>query len=303
MSEEKRNRTWLNVLCAVTLCAVTAVTSYWLFGNSQATRRLREENAMLQTQYHVLTHRLDDALEVLGDIQQRDDNLYRVLLMADPVSDKIRQAGYGGTNRYEEFEKLPDAGLVVNVTQKMDLLTKQLYIQSESFNQVVEFFKNHEDMLNHLPAIQPISNKNLKQTASGYGQRIDPVYGTVAFHSGMDFSCDVGTPVYATADGVVKSADWESGYGMTVEIEHGYGYQTRYCHLSSYRCRVGQQVKRGELIALSGSTGKSTGPHVHYEVVQRGQKVNPVNFYFMDLDAEHYEQIVRIAENHGKMLD
>lgn len=303
MSEEKRNRTWLNVLCAVTLCAVTAVASYWLFGNSQATRRLREENAMLQTQYHVLTHRLDDALEVLGDIQQRDDNLYRVLLMADPVSDKIRQAGYGGTNRYEEFEKLPDAGLVVNVTQKMDLLTKQLYIQSESFNQVVEFFKNHEDMLNHLPAIQPISNKNLKQTASGYGQRIDPVYGTVAFHSGMDFSCDVGTPVYATADGVVKSADWESGYGMTVEIEHGYGYQTRYCHLSSYRCRVGQQVKRGELIALSGSTGKSTGPHVHYEVVQRGQKVNPVNFYFMDLDAEHYEQIVRIAENHGKMLD
>lgn len=303
MSEEKRNRTWLNVLCAVALCAVTAVASYWLFGNSQATRRLREENAMLQTQYHVLTHRLDDALEVLGDIQQRDDNLYRVLLMADPVSDKIRQAGYGGTNRYEEFEKLPDAGLVVNVTQKMDLLTKQLYIQSESFNQVVEFFKNHEDMLNHLPAIQPISNKNLKQTASGYGQRIDPVYGTVAFHTGMDFSCDVGTPVYATADGVVKSADWESGYGMTVEIEHGYGYQTRYCHLSSYRCRVGQQVKRGELIALSGSTGKSTGPHVHYEVVQRGQKVNPVNFYFMDLDAEHYEQIVRIAENHGKMLD
>ena len=303
MSEEKRNRMWLNVLCAVALCAVTAVASYWLFGNSQATRRLREENAMLQTQYHVLTHRLDDALEVLGDIQQRDDNLYRVLLMADPVSDKIRQAGYGGTNRYEEFEKLPDAGLVVNVTQKMDLLTKQLYIQSESFNQVVEFFKNHEDMLNHLPAIQPISNKNLKQTASGYGQRIDPVYGTVAFHSGMDFSCDVGTPVYATADGVVKSADWESGYGMTVEIEHGYGYQTRYCHLSSYRCRVGQQVKRGELIALSGSTGKSTGPHVHYEVVQRGQKVNPVNFYFMDLDAEHYEQIVRIAENHGKMLD
>ena len=277
--------------------------SYLFVDSPRTARKLRAENERLQTQYNVLGHRLDDALAVMKDIQQRDDNLYRVLLMADPVSDQVRNAGYGGTNRYEEFEKLPDAGLVVNVTQKMDLLTKQLYIQSESFNQVVEFFKNHEDMLNHLPAIQPISNKNLKQTASGYGQRIDPVYGTVAFHTGMDFSCDVGTPVYATADGVVKSADWESGYGMTVEIEHGYGYQTRYCHLSSYRCRVGQQVKRGELIALSGSTGKSTGPHVHYEVVQRGQKVNPVNFYFMDLDAEHYEQIVRIAENHGKMLD
>lgn len=301
-SKVRRKVVW-NVLAALLLCAATTGVSYLLFGRSHTVRQHHKEMEVMKTQYAVLSHRLDDALEVMRDIQQRDDNLYRVLLMADPVSEKVRQSGFGGTNRYELFEDLNDAGLVVNVTQKMDLLTKQLYIQSESFNQVVEFFKNHEDMLNHLPAIQPISNKNLKQTASGYGQRIDPVYGTVAFHTGMDFSCDVGTPVYATADGVVKSADWESGYGMTVEIEHGYGYQTRYCHLSAYRCHKGQTVKRGELIALAGSTGKSTGPHVHYEVVQRGQKVNPVNFYFMDLDAEHYEQIVQLADNHGRMLD
>ena len=239
----------------------------------------------------------------MSDIQQRDDNLYRVLLMADPVSEHVRSASYASTNRYEALESLDDAALVVNVTQKMDLLTRQLYIQSESFNQVVGFFKNHEDMLAHLPAIQPISNNDLKHTASGYGSRIDPVYGTVRFHYGMDFTCDIGTPVFATADGRIASTGWEQGYGMTVEIDHGYGYRTRYCHLSAYRSRPGQTVKRGDLIALSGSTGKSTGPHVHYEVVQRGQKVNPVNFYFMDLDAEHYEQIVNLADNHGRMLD
>jgi Membrane proteins related to metalloendopeptidases len=303
MSENKHKLTVRRVLWTVMLMALAAAVTYLLFGTSRKIRHLQQENSALLTQYTILSRRLDEAMDVMSDIQQRDDNLYRVLLMADPVSDKIRSAGYGGTNRYEALESLDDAGLVVNVTQKMDMLTKQLYLQSESFNQVVGFFKNHEDMLNHLPAIQPISNNDLKHTASGYGSRIDPVYGTVRFHFGMDFTCDIGTPVFATADGTVVSTDWEQGYGMTVEIDHGYGYRTRYCHLSSYRSRVGQKVKRGELIALSGSTGKSTGPHVHYEVVQRGQKVNPVNYYFMDLDAEHYEQIVRLAENHGRMLD
>ena len=303
MSEKKRNNIVGRVLLTIALMALTAGVTYLMFGTSHTIRHLRQENNSLLTQYNILSHRLDDALEVMGDIQQRDDNLYRVLLMADPVSEKIRSAGFGGTNRYEELESLDDAGLVVNVTQKMDMLTKKLYIQSESFNQVVGFFKNHEDMLDHLPAIQPISNNDLKHTASGYGSRIDPVYGTVRFHYGMDFTCDIGTPVFATADGTVADVGWEQGYGMTVEIDHGYGYRTRYCHLSSYRCKRGQVVKRGELIALSGSTGKSTGPHVHYEVVQRGQKVNPVNFYFMDLDADHYEEIVSLAENHGRMLD
>jgi len=291
------------MLLTLVLMALAAGGTHLLFGTSRTISHLQKENTALLTQYNILSRRLDDALGVMSDIKQRDDNLYRVLLMADPVSDKVRNASYVTTNRYEELESLDDAGLVINVTQKMDMLTRQLYIQSESFNQVVGFFKNHEDMLNHLPAIQPISNKDLKLTASGYGMRIDPVYGTARFHYGMDFTCDTGTPVFATADGRIASAGWEQGYGMTIEIDHGYGYRTRYCHLSAYRCRVGQQVKRGELIALSGSTGKSTGPHVHYEVVQRGQKVNPVNFYFMDLDAEHYEQIVELAENHGRMLD
>ena len=285
------------------LCGLSFLLSYLWLGSSQTTKRLRTENNALKTQYSVLSHRLDDALGVMEDIRQRDDNLYRVLLMADPVSDRLRSAGFGGTNRYEELEHLESANLVVGVTQKMDLLTHQLYIQSKSFDEVVEFFKNHEDMLDHLPAIQPISNNDLKHTASGYGWRVDPVYGTQRFHSGMDFSCDIGTPVYATANGSVAQCEWEQGYGMTIEIDHGYGYRTRYCHLSAFKVHRGQKVQRGDLIALSGSTGKSTGPHVHYEVLQKDVKVNPVNFYFMDLDAEHYEEIVQIAENHGKIFD
>lgn len=277
--------------------------SYLFVDSPRTARKLRAENERLQTQYNVLGHRLDDALAVMKDIQQRDDNLYRVLLMADPVSDQVRNAGYGGTNRYGDLEGMRSSDLVISVTQKMDLLTKQLYVQSNSFDEVVEFFKNHEDMLNHLPAIMPISNRNLKHTASGYGWRVDPVYGTQKFHHGMDFSCDIGTPVYATADGTIRKAEWETGYGMTVEVDHGYGYATRFAHLSAYKVHVGQKVARGELIALSGNTGKSTGPHVHYEVLVKGTDVNPVNYYFMDLDAEHYEEIVRQADNHGKMLD
>lgn len=300
---KKMRKGLLNVLCALAFLAVGAVLSYLIFNNARATRQLEEENVRLLSQYRVLSNRMDDAMEVLNDISQRDDNLYRVLLMAEPVSQQIRSAGFGGTNRYEQLMSFDNAELVVNVSQKMDMIAKQLYIQSKSFDEVVDFFKNHEDMLNHLPAIQPISNKDLKQMASGYGWRADPIYNTERFHSGMDFACDIGTPVYATADGRVTSADWEQGYGMTVEIDHGYEYQTRYAHLSAYKVRPGQRVKRGDLIALSGCTGKSTGPHVHYEVVYKGDKVNPANFYFMDLDADHYAQIVQMAENHGKILD
>lgn len=293
----------LNILCAFAFACVGGVLSFLLFNSARATRQMKDENVRLLSQYRMLSNRMDEAMEVLEDIRQRDDNLYRVLLMAEPVSQQIRSAGFGGTNRYEQLMSFDNSELVVSVSQKMDMIAKQLYIQSKSFDEVVEFFKNHEDMLSHLPAIQPISNKDLKQMASGYGWRVDPIYNTQRFHSGMDFACDIGTPVFATADGRVTSADWEQGYGMTIEIDHGYGYQTRYAHLSAYKVRPGQRVSRGDQIALSGCTGKSTGPHVHYEVVQKGEKVNPSNFYFMDLDAEHYAQIVQMAENSGKILD
>ena len=270
-----------------------------IFG-SPSEKELRKENSQLLAQYNVLSRRLDEAMGVLQDIQQRDDNLYRVIFMADPVSPAIRQAGYGGTNRYEELMDMANSKLVVNTTQKMDVLSKQLYIQSKSFDDVVAMCKNHDQMLKCIPAIQPISNKDLRKTASGYGTRIDPIYGTTKFHAGMDFSAHPGTDVYATGDGTVVKMGWETGYGNTVEIDHGFGYRTRYAHLQEFRTKLGKKVVRGEVIAGVGSTGKSTGPHLHYEVHVKGQVVNPVNYYFMDLSAEDYERMIQIAANHGK---
>lgn len=274
----------------------------WIFG-SPSEKELRIENSRLQAQYNVLSTRLDEALGVLQDIQQRDDNLYRVVFQADPISEAIRKAGYGGTNRYERLMDMANAELVVNTTQKMDLLDKQLYIQSKSFDEVVSLCKNHDEMLKCIPAIQPVSNKNLRQTASGYGVRIDPIYSTSKFHGGMDFSAAPGTDVYATGNGVVVKVGYESGYGKTVEIDHGFGYRTRYAHLQDFRTRVGKKVMRGEVIGGVGSTGRSTGPHLHYEVMVKGERVNPVNYYFMDLSAEEYDKMIQLAANHGKVFD
>ena len=274
-----------------------------LLGTPESADELREENARLQSQYVVLSQRMDEAMEVMEYIRQRDDNLYREMFKAEPVSEVVRSANYAGTNRYEAYEDMDNAELVIATTQKLDLLSRQLYIQSKSFDEMVEFYKNHEDMLLHLPAIQPVANKDLKRTASGYGYRIHPIYQTRIFHKGMDFACDIGTPVYATADGVVKNARYEKGYGYIVTIDHGYGYETRYAHLKKFSVKRGQRVVRGETIAVSGNSGRSTGPHLHYEVLQRGRHVNPAHYYFMDLDADQYEEMIRLAENHGKVLE
>ena len=273
-----------------------------IFG-SPSEKDLRVENSRLLAQYSILSSRLDEALTVMERIRQRDDNLYRVILQADPVSDALRNASYSKTNRYEELMELANAKLVVNTTQKMDLLTRQLYIQSKSFDEVVDLCKRHDEMLECIPAIQPVSNKNLKQTASGYGTRIDPIYKTVKFHSGMDFSANIGTPVYATGNGCVVKAGWEGLYGNCINIDHGFGYVTKYAHLSKIDVRAGQKVVRGEVIGKVGTTGKSTGPHLHYEVHVKGQVVNPVNYYFMDLSADDYDKMVQIAANHGKVFD
>ncbi|OUP07267.1 peptidase M23 [Mediterranea sp. An20] len=273
-----------------------------IFG-SPSEKELRKENSRLQAQYNVLSHRMDEAMGVLQDIQQRDDNLYRVIFQADPISPAVRQASYGGTNRYEPLMDMADAELVVNTTQKLDVLYRQLYLQSRSFDEVVEMCRQHDEMLRCIPAIQPVSNKDLKQTASGYGTRVDPIYGTTRFHAGMDFSANLGTDVYATGDGTVVKMGWQTGYGNVIIIDHGFGYETWYAHLQEFRTKLGKKVVRGEVIGGVGSTGKSTGPHLHYEVHVKGQVVNPVNYYFMDLNAEDYDRMIQLAANHGKMMD
>lgn len=292
-----------NVLLFVLLGVSGYFVTLLVLGTPESAEDLRAENARLQSQYVVLSQRLTEAMEVMEDIRQRDDNLYRVMFMAEPISEVVRNANYAATNRYEEYESMDNAELVIATTQKMDQLSRQLYIQSQSFNEIVDYYRNHEDMLLHLPAIQPVANKDLKRTASGYGYRVHPIYQTRIFHKGMDFACDIGTPIYATANGVVKNARYEKGYGYIVTIDHGYGYETRYAHLKKMNVKRGQRVARGETIAISGNSGRSTGPHLHYEVLQRGRHVNPAHYYFMDLDADQYEEMIRMAENHGKVLD
>lgn len=278
---------------------------FYLLIDKPSVKEFENENSQLLARYKILSSRLDKALLVMRDIQQRDDNLYRVMLDAEPLSEAVRNAGYAGTNRYDDLLKMDNAGLLVETTQKVDLLEKQLYMQIRSFDEIVALDKDAKTRLRHVPAIQPISNRDLKRTASGYGYRIDPVYNVRTFHKGMDFTCDKKTPVYATADGVVESAKWQSGYGYTVVIDHGYGYKTLYAHLldGKFLVKPKQQVVRGEQIALSGNSGKSTGPHLHYEVLVKGRNVNPINYYFMDLDADGYDEMLRMAENHGKIYD
>jgi murein DD-endopeptidase MepM/ murein hydrolase activator NlpD len=290
------------LLFGVSLGAGCFLALLIIFG-SPSEKQLRQENSRLLAQYKVLSRRLDVAMGVLQDIQQRDDNLYRVVFMADPIPSDIRKTGFGTAARYDQLLTLANSELVINTTRKMDMLYKQLYIQSRSFDDVVELCRNHDEMLRCVPAIQPVANKDLKKTASGFGRRVDPVYGDLRFHEGMDFAASIGTEVYATGNGVVTAAGWETGYGNNVIIDHGFGYVTRYAHLSKINVKRGQQVVRGEVIGEVGNTGKSIGPHLHYEVHVKGKPVNPVNYYFMDLSAESYERMIQLAANHGKVMD
>lgn len=267
---------------------------------SEAT--LRKENAMLKSQYNVLNRRLDNSLQIMQDIQNRDDNFYRVMMQMEPLSRSQRYAGLDNESRYKELQRLKDNGLVKLLTQRLDLFDRQLYAQSISFDQLRQEAGNQKDKLAHIPSIIPIPLKDYTM-ASGYGYRRDPIYGTTKFHEGLDFAAKTGTNVYATGDGVVEAADRRSGYGNCIDIAHGYNYLTRYAHLSEILVKAGQSVKRGDLIGKVGSTGKSTGPHLHYEVRFKEEPQNPVNYYFMDITPEQYSEMVREAENAGHVMD
>jgi murein DD-endopeptidase MepM/ murein hydrolase activator NlpD len=264
---------------------------------------LRKENELLLTQYDHLSTRLDDALKVLDDIQQRDENLYRVIFQARSIPEAVRKSGFGGTNRYEHLSNLSISDQIVETTKKMDMLTKQMYVQSNSLEELLSMGKNLEARSRCVPSIQPVANKNLKHTASGYGMRIDPIYHMLRFHAGMDFSVPTGTPIHATGDGQVVFSGWRQGYGNCIIIDHDHGYQTVYAHQSRNLARVGQSVVRGQTIGLSGNTGKSTGPHLHYEVLLNGRPDNPAKYFYQDLTPDEYDEMLRIAANHGQVMD
>ena len=273
------------------------------FFDSPMEALLRKENMLLKTQYEVLSLRLNDALEVLDDIQERDDNLYRAIFQAKTIPEYIRKPGIGGSNRYDYLMTLSNANLVIETTKKMDMMNRQIYVQSNSLDELISIGKNMEERTRCVPAIQPLSNKDLKRTASGFGMRIDPIYGTLRFHTGMDFTAPTGTDIYATGDGTIIFSGWKTGYGNCIMIDHGFGFKTLYGHNNKNLVYVGQKVVRGEVIGHVGNTGKSVGPHLHYEVLLHNKHDNPAKYYFMDLTPEEYDQMILIAENRGQVMD
>lgn len=284
--------------------ATITVALAYKFIDSPKEKMLRREIEALQLQYNLLNKKMDQVQVVLNDIQDRDDNIYRVIFEADPIPRSIRQAGFGGSDRYSVFDSYESAQLLKATTERVDRITKQLYVQSKSFDEVVKLAKNKEKLLASIPAIMPINSKDLGRPPGGFGWRTHPIYKTPEFHPGMDFAAEQGTPIYATGDGVVDVADANSqGYGNHVVIGHGFGYQTLYGHMSKMAVSVGQKIKRGQLIGYVGSTGLSTAPHVHYEVIKNGEKVNPINFYFNDLSPQQYQVMRELSSKSSQSYD
>jgi murein DD-endopeptidase MepM/ murein hydrolase activator NlpD len=286
---------------------VFAVVTIWIaytYFDSPKEKQLKREISELRDQYDNLGERMGQMNAVLEDIQNRDDNIYRVIFEAEPIPDNIRKAGFGGVDRYKKLEGFDNSTLLIETTKKFDMLAKRMYIQSKSFDNVANLAKNKAVLLASIPAVQPIANKDLKRMASGYGFRTHPIYKTEHFHSGIDFSAIIGTEIYATGDGVVERADdLAQGYGNHVVINHGYGYETLYGHMSKIIARVGQRVKRGDIIGLVGSTGMSTAPHLHYEVIKNQNKINPINFFFNDLSADEYAQMLELSTKSNQSFD
>jgi murein DD-endopeptidase MepM/ murein hydrolase activator NlpD len=275
------------------------------FIDSPKEKALKREIEQLSIQYEMINREMDNVDKVLLHLKETDDNLYRTIFEAEPIPESYREGGIGGVNRYKELDGYDNSKLVIQTAMKLDKIRKKIYVQSKSFDDLILLAKNKGEMLSCLPAIQPISNKDLTRTASGWGPRVHPIYKIVRFHYGMDFTAPQGTDVYVTGDGVVESISKESrGYGNHIIINHGFGYKTIYAHLDRFNVtRRGQKVKRGDVIGFVGSTGASLAPHLHYEVELNGVKVDPVNFFYNDLSPLDYEKIVAIASRSGQSFD
>ena len=273
------------------------------FFPSPREKQLLREKASLESQLEVLNIQVDQMQVVMTDLQQRDDNLYRVLFGAEPIPRSVRQGAQRKIDYYEQIAQMTNSELAADLSLKVDLLEKEMYVQAKSYDEVAQMAKEQEIRMENIPAIQPVMNKDLKRVASGYGMRIDPVYHVRKFHQGMDFTAPTGTEVFATGNAKVDFAGWKQGYGNTVILDHGYGYKTLYAHLYKILVRKGQKVRRSDIIALVGNTGKSTGPHLHYEVRLNNKPVDPRNYYFYDLSPEEYDQMIQLSNNFGQMLD
>jgi len=291
-------------MAAASVFAVIVIVLFTTFFDSPKEKQLKREISALNLQYKLLGKRMARVDQVLAELQEKDDDIYRVIFEAEPIPSSVRAAGFGGVNRYKQLEQLENSDIVVSTTKRLDELTKQLVVQSRSFDEVIALAKNKEAMLASIPAIQPVSNKKLRRVASGFNYRIHPIYKVRHFHTGIDFSAPRGTEIYATGNGVVEKVTMKKGgYGYHIVINHGFGYQTLYAHMSRFKVKIGEKVKRGDVIGYVGSTGTSTAPHCHYEVIKNGEKINPMNFFFNDLTPEEYEKIIELSSQSNQSFD
>jgi murein DD-endopeptidase MepM/ murein hydrolase activator NlpD len=274
----------------------------YTFLDSPKEKQLKREISELSFQYDILNKRIKQVDGVMEDLQQRDDNIYRIIFEAEPIPLEVRNAGFGGINRYKNLENYDYSELMVETTKKLDIISKQLYVQSKSYDELAKAVNSKSKMMASIPAIQPIDSRKLR-SISGFGYRMHPIYKIRKMHDGMDFASPIGTPIYATGDGVIIAVGPERGYGNRVMINHGYGYVTKYAHMSKFKVRTRQRIKRGDVIGYVGNTGASTGPHCHYEVYKNGKPINPINFFFNDLSPAEYMTMLEVASQENQSLD
>ncbi|MBM3403677.1 MAG: M23 family metallopeptidase [Bacteroidetes bacterium] len=274
------------------------------FFESPKEKMLQREIDQYQLQYKIMNDRIEQFSKVLEDMEERDDNIYRIIFESEPIPNAAREGAYGGVNKYTRLEGYDNSELVIVTSKKLDNIASRLYVQSKSFDDVFRMVRSKEQMLASIPAIQPVKITDMRRIGSYFGYRTDPFYKIRKFHTGIDFSAPTGTKIFATGDGVVIKASRSSGgYGNEIVIDHGFSYRTVYAHLSKFKVRVGQKVKRGAVIATVGNTGKSTAPHLHYEVLKNGVAVNPIYFFFNDLTPGEFEQMLELSARPSQTMD
>ncbi len=286
----------------VTAFIIVAIAFQYI--DSPKEKILKQENEDMQQNYNVLSEQMRLLQQQMTELENRDNNIYRTIFESTPIPDSARIKEMEKTSEMKLVQSMGATDLVQSISGQLRMLTMRLAYQARSYNEIEEMMKNKEKLLAAIPAIQPVSNKDLSHIASGFGYRIDPVYKVAKFHAGLDFAAPIGTPIYATADGIIKEADFNAGgYGNHVVIDHGYGYETLYGHMFKVKVHAGEAVKRGEVIGWVGSTGKSTGPHCHYEVHKNGQPVDPVYYFYNDLSPEQYDRLLKMAAAANQSLD
>ncbi len=274
------------------------VILYASFFKDPETSRLQKELKYMDAQISGMREQMDSLDQYVDVLQKRDNEIYRTIFGAAPIDHK-----YVGGNRYNEIAKYSSEEGIIETQNRLMAIQQNLIQQSKSYQEIMKLAKKQDQFLAGLPAIQPVDNKDLKRMASGFGYRIHPIYRVARMHTGLDFTAPIGTEIYATGDGVVKSPDGGSGYGLHIVIDHGFGYQTLYAHMSRMAVRPGTKVKRGQIIGYVGNTGVSSGPHLHYEVIKNGQKVNPAYYFYNDLSPDQYAALLERASQSGQSFD